>query len=185
MRAPINQPLEWRRGADGLLPLFQSTTPTDFRHVCPIRRYREAALATSGSGFGACVAMGRALELSGETTQSRNLPPLFRCLWSKSPEPFAFIRHAGIVTVLSGETSSRPARGRAIALLKVLGDEIRKARLAADLTQEELAARAKVTREYVSHVERGVYRPTVDVLIRLCAAMKTRAWKVLRRVERD
>lgn len=67
----------------------------------------------------------------------------------------------------------------------MLGDELRKSRLAAKLTQEELAARAKLTREYVSHVERGVYRPTVDVLIRMCAAMKTRAWRVLRRVEGD
>jgi transcriptional regulator with XRE-family HTH domain len=65
----------------------------------------------------------------------------------------------------------------------VLGDEMRKARLAAALSQEELAARAKVTREYVSHIERGVYNPTVDVLIRLCGAMNTKAWKVLRRVE--
>lgn len=67
----------------------------------------------------------------------------------------------------------------------VLGDELRKARLAAELTQEQVAARAKLTREYVSHIERGVYSPTADVLLRLCAAMNTRAWKVLRRVEGD
>ena len=70
-----------------------------------------------------------------------------------------------------------------IAFRVVLGNELRKARLAAGLSQESLAARAKLTREYVSHIERGVYNPTVEVLIRLCAAMKTRAWKVLRRVE--
>jgi transcriptional regulator with XRE-family HTH domain len=57
--------------------------------------------------------------------------------------------------------------------------------MAVGMTQEELAARAKITREYVSHIERGVHKPTVDVLIRLCAAMSTRAWKVLRRVEGD
>jgi putative transcriptional regulator len=67
----------------------------------------------------------------------------------------------------------------------VLGDELRKARLAAGLTQQELAARAKVTREYVSHVERGGYNPTVSVFRRLCAAMNAPAWKVLRRVEED
>jgi len=67
----------------------------------------------------------------------------------------------------------------------VLGDELRKSRLSAGLTQEALAARAKVTREYVSHVERGVYQPSVDVLMRLCAAMKTRAWEMLRRIEGD
>jgi len=57
--------------------------------------------------------------------------------------------------------------------------------MAAAMSQEAVAARAKVTREYVSHVERGVYAPTVTVLMRLCAAMNTRAWKVLRRVEGD
>ena len=67
----------------------------------------------------------------------------------------------------------------------MLGDELRKVRAAAAMSQEEVAARAKVTREYVSHVERGIYTPTVSVLIRLCAAMNTRAWKVLRRVEGD
>jgi transcriptional regulator with XRE-family HTH domain len=50
------------------------------------------------------------------------------------------------------------------------------------MTQEQVAAHAKVTREYVSHVERGVHTPSVDVLIKLCTAMNTRAWKVLRRV---
>lgn len=77
----------------------------------------------------------------------------------------------------------RQGRCQPIAFPAVLGDELRKARLKAAMSQEELAARAKVTREYVSHVERGKYKPTVDVLIRLCAAMKTRAWKVLRRME--
>ena len=51
------------------------------------------------------------------------------------------------------------------------------------MSQQEVAARANVTREYVSHVERGVYKPTVEVFMRLCAAMDQRAWKLLRRVE--
>ncbi len=65
----------------------------------------------------------------------------------------------------------------------MLGDELRTIRLAAGLSQEQLAARAKLTREYVSHIERGVYKPTVEVFMRLCAAMDTKGWKVLRRVE--
>jgi transcriptional regulator with XRE-family HTH domain len=66
----------------------------------------------------------------------------------------------------------------------VLGREIRKARIAAGLSQEEVASRAKVTREYVSLLERGKYKPTVDVLIRICAATGTKAWKIIRRIER-
>jgi len=65
----------------------------------------------------------------------------------------------------------------------VIGAELKKIRVQAGMTQEELAARAKVTREYVSHLERGIYKPTVEVLIRLCAAMNTKAWKIIRRIE--
>lgn len=67
----------------------------------------------------------------------------------------------------------------------MLGQELRKARQAAGMTQEEVAAKAKVTREYVSHLERGAYSPTVDVLMRVCAAVKARAWEVLRQVEEE
>ena len=65
----------------------------------------------------------------------------------------------------------------------MLGRELRKAREAAGLTQEQVAAKAKITREYVSHLERGQYSPTVDVLMRVCAAIGTHAWQMLRRVE--
>jgi transcriptional regulator with XRE-family HTH domain len=65
----------------------------------------------------------------------------------------------------------------------VLGEQIQKARRRANLSQEALARRAAVTREYVSQLERDVCSPTVDVLARLCAAMGTRTWRLLRRVE--
>lgn len=51
------------------------------------------------------------------------------------------------------------------------------------MTQEQAAAKAGLTREYVSHLERDVYSPTVEVLVRLCAALGTTAWRVLQRVE--
>lgn len=60
---------------------------------------------------------------------------------------------------------------------------MRKRREAAGLTQEEVAARARLSREYVSHLEREEYSPTVEVLLRLCAALNTRAWRVLHRLE--
>ena len=67
----------------------------------------------------------------------------------------------------------------------MLGDELRKAREEAGMTQEQVASSAHVTREYVSHLERDEYSPTVDVLLRLAVAMKTQAWKLIRRVEEE
>lgn len=65
----------------------------------------------------------------------------------------------------------------------MLGEELRKAREKAGLTQEQVAARAKITREYVSHLERGESSPTVDLLRRVCGAIGVKAWQVIRRVE--
>jgi len=62
----------------------------------------------------------------------------------------------------------------------MLGDELRKARTQIGLTQEDLAVRARLSREYVSIVERGRKSPTVAVLLRICAAMGVPAWKILR-----
>lgn len=65
----------------------------------------------------------------------------------------------------------------------MLGNELRKARFAARMTQEEVAAKARITREYVSQLERGTYSPTAKVLMRLSKAMGTKAWRILRRLE--
>lgn len=65
----------------------------------------------------------------------------------------------------------------------MLGDELRSARQAAGLTQEAVAAKARITREYVSIVERGKRSPTVDVLLRMCRAMGVSAGDIIRKVE--
>ncbi|MFA9479352.1 helix-turn-helix domain-containing protein [Phycisphaerales bacterium AB-hyl4] len=65
----------------------------------------------------------------------------------------------------------------------MLGEELKHARLAAGLTQEQLAAKAKLTREYVSLLERGQKSPTVDTLLRLCKAMNASAGAMLSRIE--
>ena len=54
----------------------------------------------------------------------------------------------------------------------VLATELKKARLAAGLTQEQLAAKANVSREYVNYIERGKREPTVKIFVRLCKAMR-------------
>jgi transcriptional regulator with XRE-family HTH domain len=53
----------------------------------------------------------------------------------------------------------------------VFGDELRRLRRKAGMTQEEVAAKARLTREYISELERGKYTPTIDVFIRLCRAV--------------
>ncbi len=65
----------------------------------------------------------------------------------------------------------------------MLGEELRKARESAGLTQEELAHRAGIHRTYVSLLERGRKSPPVDVLLRLCAATGVRASNVIAVVE--
>ena len=65
----------------------------------------------------------------------------------------------------------------------LLGRELRRARRTADLTQEQLAARAKVDRTYISDIENDKVSPTVDMLARLCAALGVRVSVVIARVE--
>jgi DNA-binding XRE family transcriptional regulator len=65
----------------------------------------------------------------------------------------------------------------------LLGRELRRARHDADLTQEELAARAKMDRTYLSDLENDKFSPTVDMLERLCTALGVRASVLLARVE--
>ena len=66
----------------------------------------------------------------------------------------------------------------------MLGQEVRKARLAAGLTQEQLAAKAEISREYVNYIERGKRQPTVAIFIRLCKAMKIHPPDLLERIVR-
>lgn len=53
----------------------------------------------------------------------------------------------------------------------MLGDELRKAREAAGLTQEKLAFAAGLDRTYISQLEHDKKSPTLDVLFRICDAL--------------
>lgn len=66
----------------------------------------------------------------------------------------------------------------------MLGEEIRKARIAAGLTQEELAFRSKLSRNYVSLLELNQKSPTFDTLISICRALGVRVSALVARVER-
>lgn len=64
-----------------------------------------------------------------------------------------------------------------------LGGELKRARLAAGVTQEELAFKAEISRNYVSLLELDQKSPTVQVLLKICKALGTKASKIISRVE--
>lgn len=57
-------------------------------------------------------------------------------------------------------------------LSRYAGPAIRAFRLDAELSQEELAARADLDRTYISGVERGRRNPTLGSLQAICAALE-------------
>ena len=54
----------------------------------------------------------------------------------------------------------------------------------AGLTQEDLAFKAEISRNYVSLLELGEKSPTVQVLLRICKALGVKASAVIARIER-
>jgi len=66
----------------------------------------------------------------------------------------------------------------------MLGEELKKARLKAGLTQEQVAARAPISREYVSQMERNCQSPTVAMLLRVCHILGTPASRILAKIEK-
>ncbi len=65
----------------------------------------------------------------------------------------------------------------------MMGQELRKARERAGITQEELSFRAGLSRPYISQLERDMKSPTVDTLFRICDALNVRAADVVRKVD--
>lgn len=66
----------------------------------------------------------------------------------------------------------------------MFGEELRKARERAGMTQEELSFEAGLHRTYISQLEGDKKSPTLDVVFRLCDALGTRPSLLLARVER-
>lgn len=65
---------------------------------------------------------------------------------------------------------------------RAFGSALREARVAADVTQEELAARSKVTgQNYVSMIEAGHYQPTVVYILAFEKALSLAPGELLRR----
>ncbi len=66
----------------------------------------------------------------------------------------------------------------------MLGQILKETRLAAGLTQEELAHAAGVDRSYISQLERDLKSPTIQMLFRLCGALEASPTKVIAQLER-
>jgi transcriptional regulator with XRE-family HTH domain len=73
--------------------------------------------------------------------------------------------------------------GAVQTLAAVLGQTIRRHRLAAGLSQEKLAERAEVHRNEVGFLERGERSPSVAVLVRVGEALGVPAWILLREAQ--
>ena len=65
----------------------------------------------------------------------------------------------------------------------VFGKILRALRREASLTQEQLAFKAGVERNFISLIERGVNQPTVKVIFKLATALNTKPSKILALVE--
>lgn len=66
----------------------------------------------------------------------------------------------------------------------MFGTELRLAREARGLSQENLAFMAGVHRTYVSLLERDQKSPTLSMLFRLCAALEVSPSELIARVEK-
>jgi transcriptional regulator with XRE-family HTH domain len=65
----------------------------------------------------------------------------------------------------------------------MMGQELRKARQRAGLTQERLSFLAGLSRPYISELERDRKSPTVDTLFLICDALQVSAADIVRRVD--
>jgi transcriptional regulator with XRE-family HTH domain len=65
----------------------------------------------------------------------------------------------------------------------MMGQELRKARERAGITQKKPSFRAGLSRPYISQLERDLKSPTIDTLFRICDALNVRAADVVRRVD--
>ncbi|KAA1183887.1 helix-turn-helix transcriptional regulator [Rhizobium tropici] len=64
---------------------------------------------------------------------------------------------------------------------EVFARNLKAARRAKGLSQEELAHRAGLDRTYISSLERSLYNASIDVVDRLASALETEASDLLKR----
>ncbi|CDM60326.1 MULTISPECIES: helix-turn-helix domain-containing protein [Rhizobium] len=68
---------------------------------------------------------------------------------------------------------------------EVFARNLRAARQAKGLSQEELAHRADIDRTYISSLERSVYNASIDVVERLATVLDIEACELLKRPPKE
>ena len=71
------------------------------------------------------------------------------------------------------------------SLVRVFSELLRQARLKSGLTQEELAGKTRLTREYISLLERGKRSPTIGVFIRVTRAVGLSPADLIQQIEKS
>jgi transcriptional regulator with XRE-family HTH domain len=69
-----------------------------------------------------------------------------------------------------------------LRLYQVLGETIRSERTKAGLSQERLAEKASLTRNYIGQTERGEKRITIEALAAIARAMRLRVSDLTRNI---
>lgn len=70
---------------------------------------------------------------------------------------------------------------RRMDVVKLLGENVRRYRKLADISQEELSLRTGIKRSYISDLERGTRNPTVRALGLLAEGLRIEASALLSR----
>ena len=65
-------------------------------------------------------------------------------------------------------------------LYRIVGNAVRAQRKRARLSQEQLAEKADLTRNYIGEIERGEKKVTLDTLARVAKALKIRVAELTR-----
>ena len=65
---------------------------------------------------------------------------------------------------------------------KILGETIRAERIKAGLSQEQLAEKADLARNYIGNIERAEYKVTVETLARIAKALNLRVSNLTRNI---
>jgi transcriptional regulator with XRE-family HTH domain len=72
-----------------------------------------------------------------------------------------------------------------IPLQQRIGNALRSRREAIDISQENFAEQVGMHRTYYSAIERGLKNVRMETLERLCAALKTKMWEVVKDAEQQ
>jgi transcriptional regulator with XRE-family HTH domain len=62
-------------------------------------------------------------------------------------------------------------KSRMEKMCRLLGENVKAARLAMGISQEELAFRAELDRTYISQIERGIGNPSLGVLLKISTVL--------------